>query len=195
MQELNGADSAAQGHRSSGDDTLKWIELVAVKRDKQAFANLYGVFAAKVKTYMRRQGADEASAEDLAQETMVQVWRKAGQYDPRRAAPATWIFRIARNLQIDKLRRQKFHEVEFTREAERVDETVAGHERSTESPDADRLGRLVDSLPADQLTVVRLAFFEGLSHGEISERLSIPLGTVKSRLRLAFAKLRMTMES
>lgn len=194
MQELSGPELATERQRSISDQALKWLESVASEQDKQAFESLYSVYAPKVKTYMRRQGADEASADDLAQETMVQVWRKAHQFDPRRAAPSTWIFRIARNLQIDKLRRQKFHEVELTTEAERVDETAAGHERATESPDADRLGRLVNSLPAEQMNVVRLAFFEGLSHAEIGNRLSIPLGTVKSRLRLAFAKLRTVME-
>jgi len=142
---------------------------------------------------MIRQGADGAAADDLAQEAMVQVWRKAGQYDPERAVPAAWIFRIARNLQIDRLRRHKFHEVELTLEAERTDEGLSGHERSEQQIDAERLHGLIENLPEEQMSVIQLAFFEGLTHSEICERLELPLGTVKSRMRLAFGKLRTAM--
>lgn len=142
---------------------------------------------------MIRQGADASSADDLAQEAMVQVWRKAEQYDPEKAAPAAWIFRIARNLQIDRLRRRKFFEVELTAEADRPDDGIDGHERTVEHIDADRLRGLVEELSDDQMDVIRLAFFEGLTHSEIGQRLELPLGTVKSRLRLAFGKLRTAM--
>ena len=142
---------------------------------------------------MIRQGADAATADDLAQEAMVQVWRKAEQYDPERAAPGAWIFRIARNLQIDRLRRRKFHEVELTAEADRADEGLSGHERSMEQIDADRLRGLIENLSNDQMSVIKLAFFEGLTHSEICQKLELPLGTVKSRLRLAFGKLRTAM--
>jgi RNA polymerase sigma-70 factor (ECF subfamily) len=175
------------------DDAVRWLQAVAASQDRQAFAELYGLYAPKLKSYMIRQGADAASADDLTQETMVQIWRKAGQYDPLKAAPSSWIFRVARNLRIDRLRRQKFHEVELTAEADQVDGDPSQYDRSSEMPDAERLQRLVRELPRDQLEVIQLAFFEGLSHGEIVQRLSLPLGTVKSRLRLAFGKLRKAM--
>jgi len=174
-------------------EAVDCLRLVASEQDKEAFGRLYGQFAPKVKSYMMRYGADSAWADDLAQETMVQIWRKAGQYDPEKAAPATWIFRVARNLQIDRLRKRKMHEVELTAEADRADEGPTGHDRLVEKPDADKLRELVDTLPSDQMDVVRLSFFEGLSHSEIEQRLSIPLGTVKSRMRLAFGKLREAM--
>ncbi len=174
-------------------DAVRWLADIAEHRDRQAFARLYGQLAPKVKSYMIRQGADAASADDLTQEAMVQTWRKAGQYDPRKAAPTAWVFRIARNLRIDRLRRQKFHEVELTAEADRPAEGLGDHERIVERPDADRLRLLVQALPSEQTEVVTLAFFEGLSHSEIGQHLSIPLGTVKSRLRLAFGKLRAGM--
>lgn len=174
-------------------EAMSWLADIAEHRDRQAFARLYGQFAPKVKSYMGRQGADMASADDLTQETMAQIWRKAGQYDSQKAAPSAWIFRIARNLRIDRLRRQKFHEVELTAEADQRAEGVGDHERIAERPDADRVRLLVQALPSDQMEVVTLAFFEGLSHSEIGQHLSIPLGTVKSRLRLAFGKLRAGM--
>ena len=179
-----------QDRSAEREQSARWLAEIAERRDRQAFAMLYSQFAPKVRSYMTRQGADVATADDLTQETMARVWHKASQYDPRKAAPSSWIFQIARNLQIDRLRRQKFHEVELTMEAELPDEGAAEHERASERPDADRLGSLVHELPGDQMEVVRLAFFEGLSHSEIGERLCIPLGTVKSRLRLAFGKLR-----
>lgn len=167
-----------------------WLLAIAARRDRSAFEQLYNHFASRIKSYMIRQGADAATADDLAQEAMVQVWRKAGQYDPAKAVPAAWIFRIARNLQIDRLRRRKFHEVELTAEADKTDEGVSGHERSAEQIDAERLHGLIKNLSAEQMDVIQLAFFEGLTHAEIGQRLDLPLGTVKSRLRLAFGKLR-----
>ena len=177
----------------SNQEAVHWLRDVALSHDKRAFERLYGQFAPRIKRYMMRHGAESSWADDLAQETMVQIWRKAGQYDPSKAVPAAWIFRIARNLQIDRLRRRRLHEVELTAEAERSDDGEAEHERLIERPDADKLREMVDTLPAEQIEAVRMAFFEGLSHAEVAERLSIPLGTVKSRLRLAFGKLRTAM--
>ncbi len=176
--------------KTPDQDELDWMGAIARDRDRRAFERLYEYYAPKLKNYMMRQGADRATADDLAQETMVQVWRKAEQYDPARAAPAAWIYRVARNLRIDKLRRQKLHEVELTTEADRVDESSSGHEAASEHIDAQHLRNFVETLPHEQMEVVRMAFFEGLSHTEVGQRLSIPLGTVKSRLRLAFGTLR-----
>ncbi|MET0071192.1 MAG: sigma-70 family RNA polymerase sigma factor [Candidatus Thiodiazotropha sp.] len=172
-------------------EAVDCLTSVAEQRDRQAFERLYDYFAPRVKSYMMKQGADEASADDLAQETMVQIWRKAHHYDPRKAAVSTWIFRVARNLQIDRLRKFKLHEVELTAEAEHDDDGGGAHERFEKRPDEERLRALVGTLPEEQMNVVRLAFFEGLSHSEVSHQLSIPIGTVKSRMRLAFDKLRM----
>ncbi len=183
----------AKAAQPSNQEMACWLKAVAADRDKRAFEQLYGQFAPRIKHYMMRHGADYNWADDLAQETMVQVWRKAELYDPGKAAPAAWIFRVARNLQIDRLRKQKMHEVELTAEADRADEGVEGHERTLDSPDTDKIRTLVNTLPPEQMDVVRLAFFEGLSHTEIGQRLSVPLGTVKSRLRLAFGKLRQAM--
>ncbi len=179
--------------RPSDQEAADWLRAVATERDRAAFERLYGEFAPRIKSYMTRQGADPASADDLAQETMIQVWRKAAQYDPAKAAPAAWLFRVARNILIDRLRRQKIHEVELTAGVEHAEEDDARHQRLVEQPDADKLRELVETLPADQTEVVQLAFFTGLSHSEIGQHLSVPLGTVKSRLRLAFRKLRTAM--
>lgn len=181
------------GHDKLASEAAGWLACVAADRDRVAFENLYRHFAPKVKTYLQRQGADPGSADELAQETMAQVWRKASQYQAGRAAPGAWIFRIARNLRIDRLRRQRFHEVDLSETAEIADEGMDSHSRSSDRIDASRLPAMVRELPTEQFEVIQLAYFEGLTQSEIGKRLELPLGTVKSRMRLAFGKLRAAM--
>ncbi len=175
------------------DQAREWLRLIARDRSKQAFEQLYKLYAPKIKHYMLRQGAEAAAAEDLSQETMVQIWRKAEQYSPDKAAPSAWIYRIARNLRIDKLRRQKFHEVELN-DAVHVDTPErAQTDESESSLDARHLSESMADLPGEQRDILHLAYYRGLSQSEISQHLDIPLGTVKSRLRLAFGRLKTAM--
>jgi len=186
--------SILQSHSAPTSEQLAdWLHAVGSAQDRRAFESLFGYFAPRLKTYMLRLGAQAATAEDLAQEAMVQVWRKAALYDSSKAVPAAWVYRVARNLRIDRLRKQRFFEVDIEQAETRSDDGENGHDRTADRLDAAQLAPLVDSLPADQRDVVRLAFFEGLSHAEIEQRLDIPLGTVKSRMRLAFGKLRRAM--
>lgn len=175
------------------EKTVSWLLAVANKRSREDFAKLYEHFAPRLKAYMMRNGADAATADDLAQEALAQVWRKADRYDPSKAAASSWIFRVARNLQIDKFRKKKFQEVDLEAVAERPDVGIDSHDRSIARIDSQRVHELIQSLPQDQLDVVHLAFFQGLTHTEIGIHLDIPLGTVKSRLRLAFNRLRQTI--
>ena len=159
--------------------------------DRDAFARIFAAYAGKVKRYLLRLGAPGAAAEDLAQDAMVAIWRRAASFDAAKAKASTWIFVIARNAWIDKLRREK------TELAYRS-VTIVSEESDEESPDdaavrgqtEEQIATAIASLSADQQQVVRLAFFEDRPHSEIAERLSLPLGTVKSRLRLALIKLR-----
>ena len=177
----------------SPEHLAELLASVAADRNRSSFEQLFEHFAPRLKSYMMRLGADAVLAEDLAQETMVKVWHKADLYDRSKAGASVWIFRIARNLRIDKLRRQKFHEVELdSDEIARQGHYLESDSRA-ESLDAGRLPELVQELPPEQLEGVRLAFFEGLTHSEICEQLELPLGSVKSRLRLAFRKLRKAM--
>ena len=170
-----------------------WLVAVGSHQDRQSFSRLFEFFAPRIKTYMQRLGADSALAEDLMQETMVKLWRKASTYDPARAVPSAWIFRIARNLRIDKIRRQKFYEVEYDQESSILPDERDSDPIGTSRMDAMHVKEHMKALPADQLAVIHLAYYEGLSHSEICTRLELPLGTVKSRLRLAFGKLREAM--
>jgi RNA polymerase sigma-70 factor (ECF subfamily) len=139
---------------------------------------------------MMQAGANAASAEELAQETMLTVWQKAGQFDPQRAAASTWIFTIARNQRIDLLRRER-HPSDLM--ADPVGESEAPLQADHIVALAQREHRIRSALgllPAEQAEVIRKAFFEDKAHSQIEQELGIPLGTVKSRLRLAIMRLR-----
>lgn len=178
----------------TGRDQASLIADIAARQDRSAFAALFGHFAPRVKSLLMRGGATAELAEDLAQETMISVWRKAAYFDPARASASTWIFTIARNLRIDVARRQRRAEIHAVLEAvepeapERPDDIVSGSQRQ------ERVREALKTLPPDQLEVVRLAFMEGLSQSEIAAELGLPLGTVKSRTRLAMARLRQRLE-
>ena len=170
------------------------IEAIARSGDRDAFAKLFDHFAPRVKGLLLRGGASAELAEEVAQETMLAVWRKAALFDPAKASAATWIATIARNRRIDVARREarsrlaQVYEGLDEEQPVQPDETVYGAERDA------RVRAAVTELSADQLRVVELAFLQGCSHQDVAARLSSPLGTVKSRLRLAMAHLRGKLE-
>jgi RNA polymerase sigma-70 factor (ECF subfamily) len=177
-------------------DAARWaalIEAVALRQDREAFAALFAHFAPRIKTFMLRSGASAQSAEELAQETFLAIWSKAKLFDPASTGAAAWIFTIARNLRIDGLRRQKRTPTYDTAEVDLEFQVDAGPQ-----PDAGlaalqveaRVRSALSVLPEDQLRVIELSFFEEKAHAEIAQTLRIPLGTVKSRLRLAMNRLR-----
>ncbi|MEO1281702.1 MAG: sigma-70 family RNA polymerase sigma factor [Pseudomonadota bacterium] len=174
----------------TADNATALLRAIATSQDEQAFTELFSNYAPRIKSYMLRQGAEASLAEELAQEALTTVWRKASLYSPEKGSATTWIFTIARNLRIDRLRRERAWQ-ELPQEHEEQpsndtppDENVSLNERAAAVNEA------LNSLPSDQYEVVTLSFIEGLSHSEIAERLSVPLGTVKSRMRLAYAKLK-----
>lgn len=163
---------------------------VAREADRAAFTELFDHFAPRVKAYLMRLGSAAGQAEDLAQDVMVTVWRKAALFDERQASAATWIFTIARNRRIDSLRRARRPEIDpndplFVPDAEpQPDAVLVTAERE------DRVRSAMAKLTEDQRALLTQAFYEGKSHSEIAAATSLPLGTVKSRLRNIFAKLR-----
>lgn len=169
------------------------VRVIAACQDRSAFAALFSHFAPRIKTFMQRSGASEARAEELAQEAMLMVWRKAALFDPTSASAATWIFTIARNLRIDAFRREHRGgaievsdiEIEF-----HVDETPLADASLATAQADQRVRTALKTLSDDQMRVIELSFFDEKAHGEIARILNIPLGTVKSRLRLALKKLR-----
>jgi RNA polymerase sigma-70 factor (ECF subfamily) len=158
-------------------------------RDVELFELLFRHFAPRVKAYMARTGS-AVSAEELMQETMVAVWNKAALYDPARGAASTWIFSIARNLRIDAYRREKHPEFDENDPAFQPPAEPAADHRLEGEQSAQLVRAALEALPPDQAEVMRLAFYEDSSQSEIAAALALPLGTVKSRMRLAFGKLR-----
>lgn len=170
----------------------QYIGDIATSCDRGSFAVLFEYFAPRVKSYLMRVGSSAVLAEELAQETMLSVWRKAALFDADRASASTWIFTIARNLRIDAGRRTRnpmtlVGEIEPDAPEEPF-AIVARRQSQTIVRDA------LKQLPAEQRQVLALSFFEERSHSEIAGTLGIPLGTVKSRVRLAISKLREQLE-
>ena len=139
---------------------------------------------------MIRGGATPEQAEEAAQEALIAVWRRAETFDPSRASGAAWLFTIARNRRIDLLRRGSRPQPDPEDPLYQPDPPKPAEAALAEGKRDEAVRAALQSLSEEQLTVVRLSFFDGLPHAEISDRLSLPLGTVKSRLRLAFQKLR-----
>ena len=129
-------------------------------------------------------------AEEIVQETMVNVWRKAKQFEAAKASASTWIFTIARNMRIDMLRRANRPEPDMNDPAIVPDPDPPAQEVIHRKQEARRIRKAFASLPGEQQEVLRLAFFEDKAHPQVAEELGIPLGTVKSRIRLAFKHLR-----
>ena len=185
-----------------GGQAVAWgrqIEAVATKRDRASFIALFQHFAPRVKTFMLRSGASEAMAEEIAQETMLTVWRKADLFVAGSHGAAAWIFTIARNLRIDALRREQRGNASSS-ESDNDDARIAveSHLDKQLTPEAqfaaaqseDNVRKAMAQLSDEQLRVIELSFFEEKTHSEIAEHLQIPIGTVKSRSRLALARLR-----
>jgi RNA polymerase sigma-70 factor (ECF subfamily) len=169
------------------------IDAVARGRDRAAFSMLFEHYAPRVKGMLMRMGVAAERAEELAQETLLMVWRKAGYFDAGRAGASTWIFTIARNLRVDGLRRDRrarLFEITEMQEPVAADEPARPDAIMAASESERQIRSALGHLPHDQLRVVELSFFEGKPHADIADVLGIPVGTVKSRLRLAMAKLR-----
>ncbi|WP_246707926.1 MULTISPECIES: sigma-70 family RNA polymerase sigma factor [Ensifer] len=167
---------------------------VGLNRDVEAFEVLFRHYAPRVKAYMARLCRDGTAAEELMQETMMVVWNKAAQFEPSRGTVSTWIYTIARNVRIDVYRRTKRPEFDLNDPAFVQDDAPPADMAFEAFQEAERLHRAMATLPAEQLDLLKRSFYEDDSHSAIAEALSIPLGTVKSRIRLAFAKLRAALE-
>ena len=177
--------------------TPVWDDLlvrVGQQRDKQAFAALYEHFAPRLKSFLLRLGTEMSTAEEIAQEAMVMVWRRAETYDPRQAGASTWIFTVARNKRIDRIRRDNkplpdFTDPAFSQEADEPGDVVLQRRQ-----EEDTIRQALKKLPEEQAKMILSAYYEEKSHREIAEESGLPLGTVKSRIRLALNRLRSNLE-
>ncbi len=197
LQKAEGPSEATQALNQRMRDNLVAI---GKHRDEQAFSDFYDHFAGRVKSFLIGKGLTEAVADELSQEIMLIVWRRAESYNPDKAAASTWLFTIARNRRIDYLRSNARIEVDLDDEMLEVDDD----DQMTQEAQVDltqqsvRLEQALLKLPQEQRQVMHLSFFRGKSHGAIAQWLDLPIGTVKSRIRLAMQSIRteiMTAES
>lgn len=191
---FEGPEDVAEITATAQEPAGEWVRemrLVAEQGDEAAFAALFGHFAPRLKAFLMKSGATAALAEECAQDVMATVWHKARLFDPARASVATWIFTIARNRRIDALRKARRPEPEdlpWGPEPEPDQLDVLALQQETE-----KLGVALSALPQNQRALIEQAYFGDLSHGEIARITGLPLGTIKSRIRLALEKLRQAM--
>jgi len=189
----------------TGDELIELARAVALTGDRSAFAVLFKHFAPRIKAYLMRSGLAPELAEELAQETMVNVWRKAASFDPDRAQLSTWIFTIARNLRVDHLRRGHDRRGADDGNDASSDDAVdplalAVHDAVTLDEQLGTARReaavrqALRQLAPQQLQILWLSFYDEQSHARIADELKVPLGTVKSRIRLAVSHLRRLLQ-
>lgn len=183
--------------KADGPDWASLLARVAQRGDRDAFRQLYDHFAPRIKSYAINQGMGQ-QAEELVQEVMINVWRKADQYTDSLASPSTWIFSITRNQRIDLLRKTNRSKAEIAVDTEELwqipteDTTV----RSIQAGSTEKVVRAsINTLPEEQMIAVRKIYYEGKTHEEVAEELKVPLGTLKGRLRLSMRKLRVMLEA
>jgi RNA polymerase sigma-70 factor (ECF subfamily) len=176
--------------KSPGEEHKNLIRRIVASRDRLAFKQLFLHFGPRVKAMMMKSGADHAAADDLVQDVMMSVWRKCDLYKPDRGAVSTWIFTIARNARIDRLRRGSSQPYDDIDQLEVVSDEADAEQEIFEKQRASLVSKAILALPDDQQQVMKLAFISDLPQSEIARVLSLPLGTVKSRMRLAYGKLR-----
>lgn len=172
-----------------GEDLAGLIEAIAARRDRDAFATLFDYYAPRIKGFLMRGRTTPSAAEELAQEALLTVWRKAGQFDRTRAGASAWVFAIARNLRIDSARREQRALLLDIDPSEAPDAPPTPDNEMLASERDEEVRIALAQLSAEQIRVVQLSFFEGRPHSDIANELNLPLGTVKSRLRLAMKRL------
>jgi|JI10StandDraft_1071094.scaffolds.fasta_scaffold31204_5 RNA polymerase sigma-70 factor, ECF subfamily len=168
---------------------------VAASKDRIAFAELFDHFAPRVKSFMMRKGASAEQAEDLVQETMIAVWSKAALYVQERGSVSTWIFTIARNLRIDRLRRERSNQYTDIDDYDAISDEPGQDEALHRLQEDSAVAKALAQIPPEQRELLILSYVEDLPQSEIAVRLQIPLGTVKSRMRLAYRRMKKMLES
>lgn len=188
MQQLDGVTQT--------DPWASCLKRISADRDREAFRQIFEHFAPLIRAFLLKTGGgDWAQAEEVTQEVMIKIWRKAGSFNSSKASATTWIYTIARNTRIDFIRRsqraeRKIEVEDIWHEAETAEPLVDMQQRRVES----QIRNAMDTLPEEQKQVLYKAFMEGKSHNEVAEEMGLPLGTVKSRIRLALSKLQVLVD-
>jgi RNA polymerase sigma-70 factor (ECF subfamily) len=197
-EHLQGGNPITKPNLAVHEDLSLHLSSVAKNQDKQAFTKLFEFFAPKIKRFGIKTYRDEHKANELVQDTMANVWKKAHLYDPSKGAATTWVYTVMRNASFDQLRKSKESITQNLGDDIWPIEQEASNTEVEIQPFSDhlmdkRLRRLVDELPTAQRVVLKAVYFQELSQEQLSQQLGVPIGTIKSRLRLALEKIRQKM--
>lgn len=196
---LRGIQRVPNAVNNTAPDAQYWsrqMAAVSVHRDRASFMCVYDYFAPRLQRYLRNMHVPESMADELVQEALLTLWRRAATFDPTRASLATWLYRVARNLYIDHVRKEPYW-LPVQDGLDRLDRAESDrHDSQPESLfDQDLLRQAIDRLPPLQAKLVRMSYLESKTHSEIARELDMPLGSVKSSLRRSFAKLQDSMRA
>lgn len=191
---MNDRMSAAEASAQFEARLSQLLCKVAQEQDRQAFAELFDAMAPRLKSRLMKSGLDAANAEDLLQDVMVSVWTKAGLFDPDRGSAFAWVFTIARNAKIDRMRRSRPTASLDIMEWDPIDDSESSEDRLIKADRVSGLEKALKSISPEQRIILEMAFVEELPQSDIARKLGLPLGTVKSRMRLAYSHLRKSLE-
>ena len=166
------------------------MQEVAENQDKEAFAIIFKHFSPRLKSYFMKAGAADNQAEEVIQEVMISVWTKASSYNKEKSSVSTWLYTIARNKRIDRIRKEKRHYMLESDEGLEIPVDSTQEEEIMSTQLSKRMDEYIKNLPTEQAKLLKLSYFHEKTHTDISNELNIPLGTVKSRIRLALSKIR-----
>ena len=176
------------------DDLTLCVELIGKNQDKLAFNNIFRYFAPRLKSFLVKAGSTDSQAEEVIQEVMIAVWTKSSTYDSSKSSVSTWIYTIARNKRIDKIRKEKRHYLSESDEGLEIPVDSTQEKEIFSAQVSNSLKKYMSNLPEEQSKLLQLSYFYNKTHADISAELKIPLGTVKSRIRLALTKMRHLVE-
>ena len=179
---------------STDDDLTLCVELIGKNQDKLAFNSIFKYFAPRLKSFLVKAGSTDTQAEEVIQEVMIAVWTKSSTYDSNKSSVSTWIYTIARNKRIDKIRKEKRHYLSESDEGLEIPVDSTQEKEIFTAQVSNSLKKYMSNLPEEQSKLLKLSYFYNKTHADISAELKIPLGTVKSRIRLALTKMRHLVE-
>ena len=179
---------------NSDDELTVCLELIGKNQDKLAFNTIFRYFAPRLKSFLVKAGSTDSQAEEVIQEVMIAVWTKSSTYDSNKSSVSTWIYTIARNKRIDKIRKEKRHYLSESDEGLEIPVNSTQENEIFSAQVSNSLKKYMLNLPEEQSKLLKLSYFYNKTHADISEELKIPLGTVKSRIRLALTKMRHLVE-
>ena len=179
---------------NNDEDLTLCVELIGKNQDKLAFNSIFRYFAPRLKSFLVKAGSTDSQAEEVIQEVMIAVWTKSSTYDSSKSSVSTWIYTIARNKRIDKIRKEKRHYLSESDEGLEIPVDSTQEKEIFSTQVSNSLKKYMSNLPEEQSKLLKLSYFYNKTHTDISTELKIPLGTVKSRIRLALTKMRHLVE-